>query len=69
MRSNQLDLSLSSFIRVIVIDANNGEAWANISGILLTMNKPLIAYKPQLQACKLLYENWKCWENMELLSV
>lgn len=69
MRIDDYNLALKSFTRVVAIDPNNGEAWANISGILLQLRKPLYAYKPQMIACKLLYDNWRCWENMEVISL
>lgn len=69
MRINDFNTALKAFTRVVVIDPNNGEAWANISGILLQLKKPKYAYKPQIIACRLLYDNWRCWENMELLSL
>ena len=69
MQLERWEKALVSFTRVIALEPEDPETWANIASIYIRQKRKFDAHRALKESLRISYDNWKIWENYLYVSM
>ena len=69
MQVENWDEAQQAFMRCVMLESGNGEAWNNLAAIYIKQQRKTDAFRCLREGLKEKFENWKMWENYLFLAL